>query len=59
MMTGQYIVQDITCSRCGTDVGWAYVESLAEREKYKEGKFILELENICLAKRGVSGRANI
>ncbi|KAG5360847.1 Protein yippee-like MOH1 [Yarrowia sp. B02] len=51
MITGQYIVQDITCAQCGSDVGWTYVKSLKETERYKEGKFILEVEKICLSKR--------
>lgn len=51
MITGQYIVQDITCAQCGSDVGWTYVKSLEEAEKYKEGMYILEVEKICLSKR--------
>ncbi|KAG5368639.1 Protein yippee-like protein [Yarrowia sp. C11] len=51
MITGQYLVQDITCAQCGSDVGWTYVKSLEEAEKYKEGMYILEVEKICLSKR--------
>eukprot|EP00262_Sarcandra_glabra_P007073 TRINITY_DN1963_c0_g1_i1.p1 TRINITY_DN1963_c0_g1~~TRINITY_DN1963_c0_g1_i1.p1 ORF type:complete len:130 (+),score=25.18 TRINITY_DN1963_c0_g1_i1:141-530(+) len=42
MMTGLHTVADIFCVGCGSIVGWKYEAAHEKREKYKEGKFILE-----------------
>lgn len=44
MKTGVYKVQDINCRICGEKVGWVYVEADSDKERYKEGKFILEVK---------------
>lgn len=44
MTTGRHIVRDIACNHCGETVGWKYDEAVEAGEKYKEGKFILEVE---------------
>jgi uncharacterized protein CbrC (UPF0167 family) len=44
MKTGMYVVKDIACKSCGTNVGWTYVTAEEESEKFKEGKFILETQ---------------
>ncbi|KAK9480147.1 Yippee/Mis18 [Lipomyces japonicus] len=44
MTTGEHTVRDICCRHCGTCVGWKYDYAFEESEKYKEGKFILEVE---------------
>lgn len=46
MTTGVYTVQDISCSICSTYVGWTYVRAEEEKEMFKEGKYILEMEAI-------------
>jgi Fe-S-cluster-containing dehydrogenase component len=44
MTTGRHVVRDITCRQCDTIVGWKYDKAYESQEKYKEGKFILEVE---------------
>lgn len=48
MTTGRHVVRDITCRRCKETVGWKYDKAYEQSEKYKEGKFILEAELLCL-----------
>ncbi|KAF6153587.1 hypothetical protein GIB67_027454 [Kingdonia uniflora] len=43
MMTGMHTVADIFCVGCGSIVGWKYEFAQDRNQKYKEGKFILEL----------------
>ncbi|KAJ3277761.1 hypothetical protein HK104_003001, partial [Borealophlyctis nickersoniae] len=47
MTTGRHTVKDITCTSCGTAVGWKYEKAWEEDQKYKEGKFILEKSLLC------------
>ncbi|XP_015081758.1 protein yippee-like At5g53940 isoform X1 [Solanum pennellii] len=42
LLSGTHTVMDIFCVRCGQIVGWKYVKSHEESQKYKEGKFVLE-----------------
>lgn len=42
MTTGLHKVRDLACSKCGSYLGWKYVEAFDEEQKYKEGKYILE-----------------
>ncbi|GBE61102.1 zinc binding protein [Babesia ovata] len=42
MTTGQHSIVDIYCNRCGSNLGWKYLEASQESQKYKRGKFILE-----------------
>ena len=44
LTTGLHTVSDIFCSTCQTNVGWYYHAAFEAREKYKEGKYILEKE---------------
>ncbi|KAK2616443.1 hypothetical protein QQS21_000685 [Conoideocrella luteorostrata] len=44
MTTGHHVVRDISCKRCHETVGWTYDKTPEGKEKYKEGKFILEAE---------------
>lgn len=46
LTTGLHTVSDIFCAACGTNVGWYYHAAFEPREKYKEGKFILEKEKM-------------
>jgi Yippee zinc-binding/DNA-binding /Mis18, centromere assembly len=46
LVTGQHTVSDISCSVCGSVLGWKYVEAQEERQRYKVGKFILETKRI-------------
>ncbi|KAK5097272.1 hypothetical protein LTR70_003721 [Exophiala xenobiotica] len=46
LVTGQHMVSDLSCSVCGSLLGWKYVEASEENQKYKVGKFILETKKI-------------
>ncbi|KAH8782881.1 Yippee/Mis18 [Diaporthe sp. PMI_573] len=48
MTTGRHVVRDINCRGCNTCVGWKYDKAYESSEKYKEGKFILEAELLCI-----------
>lgn len=48
MTTGRHVVRDIFCRQCKETVGWKYDKAYESSEKYKEGKFILEAELLCL-----------
>lgn len=45
------MVSDVSCSVCGTILGWKYVEASEESQKYKVGKFILETKKTRVATR--------
>lgn len=42
LMSGRYIVRDVSCRNCDTKLGWTYEFSTEENERYKEGKIMLE-----------------
>jgi hypothetical protein len=48
MTTGRHIVRDISCRQCREVVGWKYDKAFETIEKYKEGKYILEEELLCV-----------
>ncbi|CAN8105886.1 unnamed protein product [Discula destructiva] len=64
LVTGAHVVADIRCATCGVVVGWKYVDAREQAQKYKVGKFILEVERTVLVrswengtgKEGVLGR---
>lgn len=43
LLTGAHAVADIYCVCCDTTLGWKYVQAYVPAQKYKEGKFIIEL----------------
>lgn len=43
LLTGRHAVSDIFCKCCGTTLGWKYERAYETSQKYKEGKFIIEL----------------
>lgn len=43
LLTGLHAVADIWCSCCKTTVGWKYERAFEASQKYKEGKYIIEL----------------
>ncbi|QLQ79016.1 hypothetical protein HG537_0B03630 [Torulaspora globosa] len=47
MITGDYLVCDILCHWCKSLLGWKYLESERKDQRYKEGKYILEVQTIC------------
>ncbi|KAI9494544.1 Yippee/Mis18 [Zychaea mexicana] len=46
LLTGMHTVADISCSVCGTRIGWKYLHALEESQKYKESKYIVEKAKI-------------
>ncbi|CAH2077745.1 unnamed protein product [Thlaspi arvense] len=42
LITGSYVVADVTCSKCGETLGWKYVETFDLKQRYKEGMFVIE-----------------
>ena len=43
LLTGLHAVADIQCECCKTTLGWKYEHAYESSQKYKEGKFIIEL----------------
>ncbi len=46
LLTGLHTVADLRCALCRRSVGWTYVKAYELSQKYKEGKFILELSAV-------------
>ncbi|PAA84567.1 hypothetical protein BOX15_Mlig003605g1, partial [Macrostomum lignano] len=46
LLTGLHSVADIHCQGCGTTLGWKYEHAFESSQKYKEGKFIIELAHL-------------
>jgi hypothetical protein len=43
LLTGLHSVADIYCESCKTTLGWKYEQAFESSQKYKEGKYIIEL----------------
>ena len=43
LLTGLHAVADIYCESCKTTLGWKYEQAFESSQKYKEGKYIIEL----------------
>jgi hypothetical protein len=48
LLTGQHVVADVSCTICGAVLGWKYVDAKEAAQKYKIGKFILEMKRVVL-----------
>ncbi|KAG2708514.1 hypothetical protein I3760_05G197000 [Carya illinoinensis] len=46
LITGAYSVADIYCCNCGEILGWKYLRVYEVKQKFKEGKFIIETAKI-------------
>ncbi|KAF4518203.1 hypothetical protein B566_EDAN005928 [Ephemera danica] len=46
LLTGLHAVADIYCECCKTTLGWKYEHAFELSQKYKEGKFIIELAHM-------------
>lgn len=46
LLTGLHAVADIFCESCKTTLGWKYEHAFESSQKYKEGKFIIELAHM-------------
>jgi hypothetical protein len=56
LRTGIHSVQDCFCVNCNQELGWTYVATEEESQRYKIGKFVLELS---LIRRKNDGRSII
>lgn len=48
MSTGLYLIRSICCKKCMAELGWKYVRSCDDSQRYKEGKYILESTRLLL-----------
>lgn len=48
LLTGTHVVADVSCNICGTTLGWKYVDAKETAQRYKIGKFILEMKRVVL-----------
>ncbi|XP_069508142.1 protein yippee-like 3 [Ambystoma mexicanum] len=46
LLTGLHAVADIYCENCKTTLGWKYEQAYESSQKYKEGKYIIELNHM-------------
>ena len=46
LMTGTHTVADIFCNICGESLGWKYLKAFDEAQKYKEGRYIVEVRTL-------------
>lgn len=46
LITGNFMIADIYCANCRQELGWKYIRAFSDRQKYKEGRFIIEKANI-------------
>ncbi|KAL2071649.1 hypothetical protein VTL71DRAFT_12884 [Oculimacula yallundae] len=48
LLTGQHVVADVSCTICGSVLGWKYLDAKETAQKYKIGKYILEMKRVVL-----------
>ncbi|KAH8685746.1 yippee zinc-binding/DNA-binding /Mis18, centromere assembly-domain-containing protein [Tricladium varicosporioides] len=48
LLTGSHVVADVSCVICGAVLGWKYVDARESAQRYKIGKFILEMKRVVL-----------
>jgi len=46
LLTGLHAVADIYCECCKTTLGWKYEHAFESSQKYKEGKYIIEVAHM-------------
>lgn len=46
MTTGQYLIQNYSCSQCSKVLGWRYLKADDVDQHFKQGKYILELKRV-------------
>ncbi|GAV82825.1 Yippee domain-containing protein [Cephalotus follicularis] len=46
LISGLFTIGGIYCSKCGEELGWKYLHAYEDRQKYKEGKFVMEISKI-------------
>ena len=48
LLTGLHVVADVNCNICQAVLGWKYVDAKELGQRYKIGKFILEMKKVVL-----------
>ncbi|RDA92538.1 hypothetical protein CP533_4179 [Ophiocordyceps camponoti-saundersi (nom. inval.)] len=51
LVTGWHVVADIFCATCSRKLGWKYVDAKEPSQRYKVGKYILEVERVVTHRR--------
>ncbi|KAL3320523.1 hypothetical protein Ciccas_000787 [Cichlidogyrus casuarinus] len=46
LLTGNHLVTDILCEFCKHPLGWKYEQAYEASQRYKEGKYIIELAHL-------------
>ena len=46
MNTGAHTMEEISCSTCHSYLGWHIIRAHSSSERWKEGHFLMELENL-------------
>lgn len=46
LLSGLYIIRDLYCKMCELIIGWKYEKAYEESQKYKEGKYIVERNQV-------------
>ncbi|KAJ3516839.1 hypothetical protein NLJ89_g873 [Agrocybe chaxingu] len=46
MVTGAHTMQEVTCGICSSYLGWKIVRAHEKTESWKDGHFLMELENL-------------
>lgn len=46
LLTGEHVVKNVYCKKCGVKLGWFYEFAWNDQERYKEGKTLLEEQMI-------------
>ena len=46
MDSGAHVIREFTCSNCGTYLGWKIMSACEMGEKWKDGRFIFELDRV-------------
>ena len=59
LLTGPHAVADIYCNSCETTLGWKYEHAFVPEQKYKEGKYIIELVHIIKENNWDLGSSNV
>jgi hypothetical protein len=59
LLTGAHVVADVTCTICGTVLGWKYVDAKELAQRYKIGKFILEMKRVVLGVNWEDGEPSV
>ncbi|CZS92372.1 hypothetical protein WAI453_000238 [Rhynchosporium graminicola] len=49
LLTGQHVVADVSCAVCNEVLGWKYLDAKETSQKYKIGKYILEMKRVVVA----------